>query len=759
MKKQKLFLILAIGLLNIIFSSQSQAGTLTVTTTTDELDATSSSTGCSLREAIQNINDHTAGSSITYTECGTPNGTDDTIVLQSGENYRITLSETSEEDNNVTGDFDIKGDVTIEADGSTAASVSGSNFYRIFDVHKLSTGAHATFNHLELISGMSSDQGGCLYIAIHNSATIQNSTITNCTVSGSSNQTGGAIYGNHATLNIENSTITMSTITPTSSTTQALGGGLYLIDSTLTLSNSTISSNTARNSSGGPGFGGGLYLDNATATITRSAFDTNTAEGNCAQGGGILSNGYSNLTIHNSTFLQNIAHDSTSPCGAAGGALYLDSSGTAKLNHVTISNNEVRVTTATSTGGGITNAGSTNKLNIKNSIIANNRTGTTNDDIVGSFVSYGYNIVENHSSGIITYGSGADSSTHDTSDPILNSSGAYGGDTTTFSFSSGSPAEDSGNCTDIDGAAVTIDQRGFLRDDGDSLCDIGAFELIEHETGAMCEDGIDNDSDGQSDCLDLSDCSCSTWYTDADGDGFGDSSDSGTMSYTQPESTTDNNNDCDDSDATILGPMDYYPDTDGDGYGDSYYPPISSCTGGPGSSTNNEDCDDSRAEYHSEENWYIDVDGDGYGDASATAVVSCGHPALLDDYIRNNSDCHDSSNTAHPGITSENSEESYCSDGIDNDCDGSIDSSDSDCTSAVSIDEPTIEVDTPETTPVTTEGESETTTETVSGAKSEASPSGGCQLNPAQPISQTTVLVILMGLLGLVRLRDKTSHN
>ncbi len=61
-------------------------------------------------------------------------------------------------------------------------------------------------------------------------------------------------------------------------------------------------------------------------------------------------------------------------------------------------------------------------------------------------------------------------------------------------------------------------------------------------------DGIDNDCDGLADDEDssLDPEDRSLWYVDADGDGFGDSSDSGTLYCQGPQGTSADNQDCDD---------------------------------------------------------------------------------------------------------------------------------------------------------------------------------------------------------------------
>jgi len=239
---------------------------------------------------------------------------------------------------------------------------------------------------------------------------------------------------------------------------------------------------------------------------------------------------------------------------------------------------------------------------------------------------------------------------------------------------------------DVDGdgfgqSAFTVEAceapSGYVSNDLD--CDDAHGEA--NPVGTEVCDGLDNDCDGD---VDDGASDFDTFYSDTDGDGYGDP-DSTVEACSAPTGTVADGTDCDDDETAVNpgaeevcdgedndcdGDVDggatdagtWYADSDGDGYGDSGAA-TTGCEQPTSTVENAEDCDDSDAAVNPDTTWYLDYDGDGYGD-SALSATGCEAPSGL--YVLDDGDCDDTDSSFNPGA-------SPACDGTDRDCDGLTD--------------------------------------------------------------------------------------
>ena len=193
----------------------------------------------------------------------------------------------------------------------------------------------------------------------------------------------------------------------------------------------------------------------------------------------------------------------------------------------------------------------------------------------------------------------------------------------------GSATGDEGGDDELD-----ADGDGFTEAEGD--CD-DADDAVFPGAEETCN-GVDDDCDGAVDAEPVD--GIEAWL-DADGDGFG-AEDQATLVCELTEGLVENGEDCDDLDPDVHPDADELcstPGVDDDCSGEAEDDPVDGDT------------------------WYYDDDADGYG-SPTESKVACEQP---DEYVADNTDCDDDESQISPHAA-----EVGC-DGVDNDCDGTVD--------------------------------------------------------------------------------------
>jgi hypothetical protein len=382
---------------------------------------------CTLRAAVMEAN-HVVGGGATVL---VPTGT-----------YFLSLP-PARQDSETSGDLNVTAPMTIAGDGPSATVLDGNLIARVIDV----AASPVVLRGLTLQTGGTFfllPDGGCLRNT--GELTLENAVVTDCR-----GETGGGFF------NGGTATIRHSTLANSFTGTLKSGGGAYnAVGATLRIEDSLVTSNHASS--------GGGVANLGDATIERTSILSNEAgaSGLAGFGGGTVFN-TGTLAIVNSTLSGNSASQ-------FGGGLY-QSNGSAQLLHVTITENfsNTHDFSVGATGGGIAVLLS-NSVFLRNSIVAGNQTGMTPapNECLGTIVSADYDVIGARSTCSLT-GNLAHVNASDAGSILfpLHANGGFARDRFA-SVGSVPPA----SCTDLIGAPLRIDGRGFAR----SACTIGATE-------------------------------------------------------------------------------------------------------------------------------------------------------------------------------------------------------------------------------------------------------------------------------------------
>ena len=428
------------------------------------------------------------------------------IIILPAEVYILSIP-TSNENNNVNGDLDIRDSLTIRGAGMENTIVDANLKYRVFEIPAgaditvtiedltIRNGETGSFggglrnngntviiNRCSIRDNFADEDGGGIQneiggtvtlndsVITNNSAlddgggiqdfggvvTLNNSTIDSNQASGGPSNDGGGIYS-LGDLVVNNSTIR-------NNRADRDGGGIYNADGLTVLNNSTIDNNIAGDD------GGGINNNNNTVLIKNSTISNNAASGDPAdgltEGGGIYA--FATMDIVNSTISGNGA--SGGSMESAGGGVFND--GSTRIYNSTLSGNSVHDSPVLS-GGGIHNDGNPDTVVLHNNIITNSiGDDCSNTGMAGAF-SGSNNLIDDNVSGPCSAISAEAVTAFD------SSLGNNTGPTQTHALFAGSNAIDAGvdNCPDHLEVALPVDQRGIARPRG-MACDIGAVEFV-----------------------------------------------------------------------------------------------------------------------------------------------------------------------------------------------------------------------------------------------------------------------------------------
>jgi CSLREA domain-containing protein len=243
-------------------------------------------------------------------------------------------------------------------------------------------------------------------------------------------------------------------------TATSRGGAVYALSGTLQIDQSTLDFNTSYEHGGAVAIEAGV----TSARIARSLLVNNWTTGT----GGAIRSASPDAHVVNTTVFANTAD-------IRGGGI--EATGTVKVSFSTISANTA---SGSGAGGGLSAAGPSGAMSVRGIIVSGNQGHVSSHGCFGAVTSEGYNLFEaDEGENLIDTGC-TPAATDVLGAARLQALADNGGPTLTRALASDSHASlviPEAQCTDVDGATVTQDQRSVTRPQLD-YCDIGAFESV-----------------------------------------------------------------------------------------------------------------------------------------------------------------------------------------------------------------------------------------------------------------------------------------
>jgi CSLREA domain-containing protein len=402
-------------------TAEAAVDTRTVNSTLDPGDGSCATNGCTLREAITELN----------LDFDTTDQDQINIAFNSFFDHTITL---------VGSGLTISDPVAIASTGVFSPTVSGNDAVRPFTIPANTPGDDVSISGLAITDGLAPDSGGGAHVGGAISSSFADLTILGAAVRNSSapgpEGWGGGISARGGSLTILDTTVS-------GNTARGNGGGIEASD--LTIARSTISGNRTTADGFGLGDPGGGIIASGPTLIEKSTISGNHTEGDFAPGGGAAFGGVT--TIRDSTVYGNYTQDDESH----GGGLFTYGPDPTLSNTIVGGNN---VNGTDSTGPDLEGDAAGDDFELDYSLVGNTSSAPIVQSVPGS------NILDDNPDLGVLQGNGGPTFTHlpGVTSPVLDKGRSDGS-------------------TDQRGLARTADFANISNRAGGDATDIGSVEI------------------------------------------------------------------------------------------------------------------------------------------------------------------------------------------------------------------------------------------------------------------------------------------